>query len=124
MKKLFLAVILISGMSFGQFFEQTDPNEGPGFFTDEIIPQPGLGTAPGSSDTADPGTAGGPTFGQNPGDYTGPPPDQGEDLFGSGGGPGNPGPRLPIDGWFWLLPAAGLALGYRLLRPVKKEKSI
>lgn len=97
--------MLISGLSFGQLFGQDEPEETQGYFTDDGYPEP--------------------TFGTDPGYYDGDPPDQGTDAGpGTGGGPGNPGPRLPIDSWFWLLPAAGLALGYRLLKPSKEEASL
>jgi len=89
----------LSGMARGQFFEeeqtqaQNSPfSENDGYFSDT-----------------------GPDYSTSP-TATGSEPDYGEDL-----GPGNPGGKVPVNDWLFLLPMVGMAVGVYYLRRRSKE---
>lgn len=89
----------LSGMARGQFFEeeqtqaQNSPfSENDGYFSDT-----------------------GPDYSTSP-TATGSEPDYGEDV-----GPGNPGSKVPVNDWLFLLPMVGMAVGVYYLRRRSKE---
>ncbi|MDD3458200.1 MAG: hypothetical protein PHO74_01830 [Weeksellaceae bacterium] len=89
----------LSGMARGQFFEeeqtqaQNSPfSENDGYFSDT-----------------------GPDYSTSP-TATGSEPDYGEDV-----GPGNPGGKVPVNDWLFLLPMVGMAVGVYYLRRRSKE---
>lgn len=92
MKKLAILTLFISAISFGQFFEQYEPE----YQGEES--QQGLSFQPYSSY-----------------DYT-----QGMDSENPDPNPGGVDPQVPIDNWLLLLPIAGIAIGVYWLR--KKSK--
>lgn len=89
----------LSGMARGQFFEeeQTQAQNSPFSENDDYF-----------SDT-------GPDYSTSP-TATGSEPDYGEDL-----GPGNPGGKVPVNDWLFLLPMVGMAVGVYYLRRRSKE---
>lgn|SRR5690554_3513441 len=89
----------LSGMARGQFFEeeQTQAQNSPFSENDDYF-----------SDT-------GPDYSTSP-TATGSEPDYGEDV-----GPGNPGGKVPVNDWLFLLPMVGMAVGVYYLRRRSKE---
>lgn len=89
----------LSGMARGQFFEeeQTQAQNSPFSENDDYF-----------SDT-------GPDYSTSP-TATGSEPDYGEDV-----GPGNPGDKVPVNDWLFLLPMVGMAVGVYYLRRRSKE---
>lgn len=92
-----IILLLISGSAYGQFFEDQQEQDAP--FSDNS------GYFSGS----------GPNY-EQPGDGNNDNPEYGEDD-----GPGNPGHRVPIDDWLFLLPIAGVAVGAYFLRRRKQK---
>lgn len=89
----------LSGMARGQFFEeeQTQAQNSPFSENDDYFSDTG-------SDYSTSPTA------------TGSEPDYGEDS-----GPGNPGGKVPVNDWLFLLPMVGMAVGVYYLRRRSKE---
>jgi len=95
-----ITMLLISVSAYGQFFEDQQEENAP--FSDN---------SSYFDDSA-------PDYDQ-PGDGYDDEPEYGVD---EGGGPiGNPGDRVPIDAWLFLLPLAGAAVGTYFLRRRKQK---
>jgi hypothetical protein len=90
----------LSGMARGQFFEEEQ--------TQQAQNSPFSENDDYFSDT-------GPDYSTSP-TATGSEPDYGEDV-----GPGNPGGKVPVNDWLFLLPMVGMAVGVYYLRRRSKE---
>lgn len=105
MKKFFLIAILISNFSLGQIFDLNDSEKNSSYFESE---NSGLNSYEDPNSTNEEYG-----FQTNPGNQ----PDQGVD----GPGPGGPGGMTPIDNWLFLLPLAGLGIGFYFLQKKRKK---